>query len=128
MPSVYLDNNATTFIAPEVAAALAAAYAEQYANPASQHAEGRRARRALEVARRRIAEILGAKVDSLDADRVLFTSGGTESNNMALRGLRHDRATAASRRWIVSAIEHPSITETAAHLADEWLGYAGSGR
>ncbi len=117
MRSVYLDNNATTFIAPEVAQAMANAYAEQFANPASQHAAGRRARRALEAARCRIAEILGAKIDGVDADRVVFTSGGTESNNLALRGLRNRGVTTAARRWLVSAIEHPSISETAAYLA-----------
>ena len=88
MPAaIYLDHNATTPLLPEVAEAMRACYAEPCLNPASQHQFGRRARRVLEEARQRIGELLGAKSDGLDADSVIFTSGGTEANNLAIRGL-----------------------------------------
>jgi cysteine desulfurase len=90
MQTIYLDHNATTPLLPEVAEALDAAHRAGYANPASQHAAGRRARRALEDARVQIGRILGAEVDSLRPDRVIFTSGGTEANNLAVAGLSID--------------------------------------
>jgi cysteine desulfurase len=77
--AIYLDHNATTPVLPEVVEAMRACYAEPYLNPASQHEFGRRARRALEDARERIAELLGAKTTGADRDRVIFTSGGTEA-------------------------------------------------
>src|SRR5262245_53541905 len=79
---IYLDHNATTPVFPEVVEAMRACWAEPYLNPASQHDFGRRARRVLEDARERIAELFGAAPQ----DRVIFTSGGTEANNLALRG------------------------------------------
>ena len=119
---IYLDHNATTPIFPEVAEAIRACWAEPYLNPASQHAFGRRARRVLEDARDRIAEILGATTTGPSPDRVIFTSGGTEANNLAIMGLLHagDRShpLASSRNHlIISAIEHPSITAVADDLA-----------
>ena len=122
---IYLDHNATTPAFPEVVEAMRACWSEPYLNPASQHEFGRRARRILEDARDRIAELLGATT----RDRVIFTSGGTESNNLAIHGLlqRARRAGASSppstaaadhrAHIIVSAIEHPSITALAAHLS-----------
>ena len=79
--SLYLDHNATTPPDPEVIAAMDAAWREAYGNPGSRHAAGRRARRALEDARELVAGILGAR-----PAEVIFTSGGTESNNTALFG------------------------------------------
>jgi cysteine desulfurase len=115
-PQIYLDHNATTPVLPEVVDAMRACYAEPCLNPASQHAFGRRARRALEDARERIAELLGAEVGTLQSDRVIFTSGGTEANNLAIRGLAEGdrggatRTTGSSGHIIVTAVEHPSIT------------------
>lgn len=93
------------------------------ANPSSQHKPGRQARRALEDARSRVAELLGARTGRMDADRVIFTSGGTEANNLAMLGLLPEGgATPLSRgRVVFSAIEHPSIIEVAKHL--RWLGW-----
>jgi cysteine desulfurase len=85
--SIYLDHNATAPILPEVADAVRAAALRYCGNPASQHQAGREARRALETARWRIGEILGARTVGMDADEIVFTSGGTEANNLALRGL-----------------------------------------
>ena len=105
MDAIYLDHNATTPIHPEVVQAMAQCYHDGYANPASQHNEGRRARRALEQSRERIAALLGADLTSLRADQLIFTSGGTESNNLAVLGL-----TASSPGKVIrSAIEHPSV-------------------
>src|ERR1043165_8029793 len=104
---IYLDHNATTPVFPEVVEAMRACWAEPYLNPASQHEFGRRARRVLEDARDRIAELVGAG----PRDRVIFTSGGTESNNLAIRGLlpHHlgESRSAVAPHIVVSAIEHP---------------------
>ena len=62
-------------------------YATGYANPASQHQPGQQARRILEDARHRVAEILGANLNCLKPDRLIFTSGGTEANNLAIFGI-----------------------------------------
>ena len=115
MEPIYLDNNATTPLLPEVLDAMREAYAQGYANPASQHAAGRRARAALEQARDAIGALLGADLSSFQADRVIFTSGGTESNNLALRGL----AGRPPGRILISAIEHPSVSDTADFLATQ---------
>lgn len=113
---IYLDHNATTPLAPEVAEAMRECYLTPALNPASQHAFGRQARRTLEAARERIGELLGARIATSDADQVVFTSGGTEANNLALFGLKGAGETHSSRpvspapHAIVSAIEHPSVS------------------
>ena len=119
-PPIYLDHNATTPLLPDVIEAMRACYAEPYFNPASQHEFGRRARRRLEDARERIGALVGAKMTGRDADVVVFTSGGTEANNLAVRGLlqRAQRAGSSptpSTRLVISSLEHPSVTR----LADE---------
>src|SRR4051794_9733146 len=118
--SIYLDHNATTPVFPEVIEAMRACWSEPYLNPASQHDFGRRARRVLEDVRDRIGELLGAG----SHDRVIFTSGGTESNNLAIRGLLPPRSSAGglsegelSPHLVTSSIEHPSISTLAAHLS-----------
>jgi cysteine desulfurase len=115
MDAIYLDHNATTPIHPEVVQAIAQCYRDGYANPASQHHEGRRARRALEQARERIAALLGADLTSLRADQLIFTSGGTESNNLAILGL----AASSPGKVIRSAIEHASVIGPTDRLARE---------
>lgn len=113
MDSIYLDHNSTTPLLPEVADAITEALRAGYANPASQHQPGRRARRKLEETRDGIAEILGAKTTGMDADRLIFTSGGTEANNLALFGLAGEQ----QGRLIISSIEHPSVVGPAEQLA-----------
>ncbi len=105
---IYLDCNATTPVDPEVAAAISACLGEVYGNPSSSHAVGRRARAELDRARAAVARLLGCR-----AGEVCFTSGGTESNNLAIMGtaLRHGRG-----HIITSAIEHPSVMNTVGHL------------
>jgi cysteine desulfurase len=130
MQPIYLDHNATTPLLPEVAAAMVECQGSGFANPESQHQLGRRARRMLEDAREGIASLLGLDLLRRPADRLIFTSGGTEANNLALFGLSgaaspsplmgegrgegHSGALAvAPPRMIVSSIEHPSIAEAA---------------
>lgn len=131
---INLDHNATTPVLPAVAAAMHEAQLRFPGNPASQHALGRDARRAVEDARRRIGELVGARVAGMDADRVVFTSGGTEANNLALRGLLGGAPRAADRGadptaldLLVSAIEHPSIAAAADALAAEGRSVARIG-
>jgi cysteine desulfurase len=117
---IYLDHNATTPVLPEVVEAMRECYTAPYLNPASQHEFGRRARRVLEDARERIGELVGANMAGRDSDRVVFTSGGTEANNLAIRGLIGEgrfSGPGSPGHIVISAIEHPSITAVADHLA-----------
>ena len=128
---IYLDCNATTPILPEVLAAMTECESIGYANPGSQHAAGRRARKFLEDAREGIARVLGADLNSRQPDQVIFTSGGTEANNLAIFGLaeaagslprqpQDDQGIAGVRpAAIVSAIEHPSVVGAARRLEEQ---------
>ncbi|HEY4312890.1 MAG TPA: cysteine desulfurase family protein [Pirellulales bacterium] len=109
---IYLDHNATTPLLPQAAATIVAVYDSAVANPASQHWAGRKARQLLEDARDAIATLVGARCDTARADRVVFTSGGTEANNLSLLGL----AGQVPGHLIVSAIEHPCVLGPADEL------------
>ena len=98
MRSIYLDHNATTPTRPEVVEAMARCSGEIYANPASQHRPGQQARRALEDARERIAQILDADLAPPRRDRLIFTSGGTEANNLAILGIAGGAANSPLRQ------------------------------
>ncbi|NOZ38920.1 MAG: cysteine desulfurase [Planctomycetes bacterium] len=131
---IYLDHNATTPLLPEVADAVRDASVRYHANPGSQHQPGRQARRALEEARLQVGKLLGARTTGMNADRVIFTSGGTEAANLALFGLlgglpgpssptspasslQRAAPTASSpTHFLTSTIEHPCILESAAQL------------
>jgi cysteine desulfurase len=104
---IYLDNNASTPLDPDVWRAMAAA-ATVHGNASSVHAEGQKARRTVEESRESIARLLGAR-----PDEVFLTSGGTESNAMAIFGAAAGR----SGRVVISGAEHPSVREAAARLA-----------
>src|SRR3989304_939614 len=108
MTYIYLDNDATTPVLPEVADAMHPYLSEAYGNPASVHAFGRRARRALDSARETVADVLDAH-----PEEVVFTSGGPEANNLAMFGLAGD----PPAQLISSAIEHPSVAECHTALA-----------
>ena len=99
MSAIYLDNNATTPVFPEVIQSMTDAWVSAFANPGSQHSYGREARRVLEDSRESMAEILNA-----DASEVIFTSGGTESINMAVHGFTFGR----SGTIAITAGEHPA--------------------
>jgi cysteine desulfurase len=113
-PSIYLDYAATTPLSAEVVQGMHQALqaATFGINPASQHTAGRAWRKTLEMERELIAALLGAKTEGMHADRVVFTSGGTEANNLALFGL----AGCSPCRVLVSAIEHPSVMMAADEL------------
>lgn len=100
--SIYLDNNATTPVLPEVVEVVSGVMLDCPGNPGSPHRVGRRARQVLEASREQIACLLGA-----DPKEVIFTGGGTEANNLALRGLTHGLAGTIA----ISPGEHPSIAE-----------------
>jgi cysteine desulfurase len=117
MNPIYLDNNATTRIDPRVAQAMHECYLAGHVNPASQHHFGRQTRRVLEQARESVGQILGCHLSDTRADRVVFTSGGTEANNLALLGL----AGQPPGHVLVSAIEHPSVLGPAERLTQ--LGF-----
>ncbi len=106
---IYLDHNATTPILREVVDAMLPYLREHFGNPSSGHAYGRQAHKAVEQARAQVAALLGC-----DDDEVLFTSGGTEANNLAIRGVVEARG---DRRHVVtSAIEHPATARPCAWL------------
>lgn len=106
---IYLDHNATTPILPEVVDAMLPYLREHFGNPSSGHVYGRRAHDAVERARGQVAALLGC-----DDGEVIFTSGGTEANNLAIRGVaeaRNDR-----RHVVTTAIEHPATEQPCAWL------------
>jgi cysteine desulfurase len=124
MDLVYLDNNATTPLLPEAWDAMRPYLTRFYGNPASAHAAGRHARRGLEDARERLAALLGAR-----SDEVVFTSGATEANNLALFGQCGD----PPGHLLASPIEHPSAGEPLRRLAQagfalDWLPVDAAGR
>jgi cysteine desulfurase len=120
-PEIYLDYAATTPLDPAVAAAMRDCLEHEHGNPSSQHAAGRRARSLVETARAEIAERVGAPVE-----RIFFTSGATEANNLALKGLLLRAGSlgraGSSAHLVTSTIEHKSVLDAARAL--EELGVA----
>ncbi len=100
---IYLDNNATTCVDPLVVEAMKPYFDEEYGNASSIHSFGQKARAALEEARGQVALFLGA-----GSDEIVFTSGGTESDNLALCGVAR-RLRHKGNQIIISAIEHPAV-------------------
>ena len=107
---VYLDNSATTPVDPRVAAAMSRAVVETFGNASSVHGFGQQARAAVDRARREVAGLIGAR-----QNEIVFTSGGTEANNLAIRGLCEATAN-HGRHIITSAIEHPSVAGVCSEL------------
>jgi cysteine desulfurase len=110
MQPIYLDYNATTPLDPEVAEAMRPYLYEHFGNPSSSHWYGRQTKQAVEQARQQVATLLHCQ-----PDEVVFTSGGTEANNYAIKGV----ALAQQRRGnhiITSAIEHPAVIEVCKYL------------
>src|SRR5689334_22308332 len=108
---IYFDHNAGAPLRPEVRAAIAGFIESHASNSAAVHRSGQRARRALEHARAQVARLIGAA-----PREIVFTSGGTESNNLAIRGVAA-AAHPARSRIVTSAIEHSSILAPLEHLA-----------
>jgi cysteine desulfurase len=106
MRQIYLDNNATTQVAPEVLDAMLPCYRDVYGNASSVHAFGQEAKGVLDIARRRLADLFKA-----EPNEVVFTSGGTESDNLAIRGVVE--ASSRPRKHIISTqIEHHAVLHT----------------
>jgi len=102
---IYLDHNATTPVDPRVVEAMVPFFHEHFGNPSSVHRAGRNARAALDRAREQVAALVGAQ-----PSQVIFTSGGTEANNLALSGVATGCATG---QLLLSPVEHPSVLEPA---------------
>jgi cysteine desulfurase len=113
MPPIYLDYNATTPIHPAAVDAMRPCLEGQFGNPSSAHPYGRVARQAVHAARCQVAALLGCR-----PEEVTFTSGGTESNNLALIGVARALAD-RGRHLVTSAVEHPAIVQVLAFLRDE---------
>lgn len=112
---VYLDHNATTPVADEVADAMANALRECFGNPSSAYAPGQDAARRLAAARLAVAILIGAH-----PDEIVFTGCATEANNLALLGVAA-ACSPARRHLVISAVEHPAVLEPARHLeAQGW--------
>ena len=114
MREVYADHAATTRVVPEALAAMAPFLGAAFGNASSVHRRGEAAREAVEEARARVAALIGAL-----PEEIVFTATASEANNLALKGLLlavEQASGRGRRRLVVSAIEHPSVLETARHL------------
>ena len=112
MEKIYLDHNATTPVHPEVLEAMLPALRENYGNPSSVHSFGRTARVQLDEAREKVASLLGAH-----SSEIIFTSGGTEANNLALLGVALNKG----GKIITSKTEHPSIINPCRQLEKQGI-------
>jgi len=122
--SVYLDYNSTTPVDPAVIEAMNKVMAENYGNPSSVHRVGQKAKVALEDARERIAAVIGAR-----PSEIYFTSGGTESDNLAIKGVAYSRRH-KGRHLITSAVEHHAVLNTTQYLEQDCftVAYLGCDR
>ncbi|NNN14218.1 MAG: cysteine desulfurase [Acidimicrobiaceae bacterium] len=123
---IYLDHNSTTPVADEVLDAMLPYLKDFYGNPSSEHALGYRSRQAIENARANVASLIGS-----EPKEIVFTSGGTESNNLAIRGTAMS-ASPSRRRIVTSIVEHPATAAPCALLESEgWtvtrLGVSAAG-
>lgn len=107
---IYLDNSATTYTDPRVIEEMLPYFGQVYGNASSQHFMGRQALKAVDEARAKIAKAIGAK-----PSEIYFTSGGTESDNWAIKGIAHARAD-KGKHIITSCIEHPAVMKTCESL------------
>jgi len=111
MRQIYLDYNATTPIAPHVRDAMKVFLEQYHGNPSSAHSMGRVCSEAMEDARGHVAAAIGA-----EREEIVFTSGGTESNNLALKGVLLRNAPSVDGHLIISALEHPAVSKPAEYL------------
>ncbi|MCP3695330.1 MAG: cysteine desulfurase [Planctomycetaceae bacterium] len=116
MKKIYLDYNATTPVAPSVVDSMQPFFTEHFGNPSSGYSLGRAAAEAIEDGRSKVASLLGC-----DLEEIIFTSGGTEANHLAICGTLFRVGPAAAGHMVISSIEHPAVTEPARFL--ERLGY-----
>jgi cysteine desulfurase len=114
MKRIFLDHASTTKVDDEVIKAMLPYFSEYFGNPSSVHAFGREAREAIDIARTHVGDILGAR-----DDEIIFTAGGTESDNLAIKGLAYlnkEKRTTKGPHIITSTIEHPGVLEVCRHL------------
>ncbi|MBT3168913.1 MAG: cysteine desulfurase [Candidatus Cloacimonetes bacterium] len=109
---IYLDYNATTPIDPKVAKAILPFLLENFGNPSSSHSFGLTTQSAVEKARKQVAKLINTK-----SENIIFTSGGTESNNFAIKGVAFANRSKGNH-IIISEIEHPAVTEVCQFLAE----------
>ena len=110
---IYLDYSATTPTRPEAIAAMQAVLTQQWGNPSSLHEWGQRAATVVEQARMQVASLLNAP----DSESIIFTSGGTEADNLAIMGVAHRYTT--PQHLIISSVEHSAVAEPA-RLLEQW--------
>src|SRR5213594_1888073 len=119
MPTIYLDHQASTPVSPEVLEAMRPWFAEAFGSPSSIHQHGLRARDALQKARDQVAALINAE----SPEEIIFTSGATESANLAVKGT----ALANQRRGkhvVLTSIEHPAVTNSVEFL--QALGFSST--
>ena len=113
MKRIYMDHSATTPVAPEVLQAMLPYFSDKFGNASSLHSFGQEAKEALEESREKVAKLLGA-----NPEEIIFTSGGTESDNLALKGIAR-RNKDKGKHIITTSVEHPAILETCRKLEKE---------
>jgi cysteine desulfurase len=113
MKRIYFDHSATTPVHPEVIAAMMEYLTDKFGNPSSIHSFGRETRKAVDEARAKVADLIGA-----EPNEIFFTSGGTESDNLALKGIAYANRKKGNH-IITSAIEHHAILHTCEYLAKQ---------
>jgi cysteine desulfurase len=114
MKRIYMDHASTTKIDPEVLRMMIPYFSKYFGNPSSIHAFGREARKAVDNSRTKVSDLLGARDDD-----IIFTAGGTESDNLAIKGIAYinkNKRTNKGPHIITSSIEHPGVLDTCRHL------------
>ncbi len=117
MKRIFLDHASTTKVDDEVIQAMLPYFSQFYGNPSSIHTFGREAREAVDASREHVGTILGAR-----DDEIIFTAGGTESDNLAIKGIAYlnkEKRTTKGPHIITCAIEHPGVLETCRHLESQ---------
>ncbi len=127
MKNIYLDNNATTRVAPEVIKEMMPFFEELWGNPSSMHYFGGQVQQYIDIARAQVADLIGAA----DPSEIVFTSCGTESNNMAIYGAAE--ALGSGTKIITTRVEHPAVLVTCRHFKEHGhevveIGVDGNGR
>ena len=121
MTTIYLDNNATTCVAPEVVEAMLPFLQQRYGNPSSIHTFGGGVKRDIDRAREKVAALLGAS-----PSEIIFTSCGTESDSTAIRGTLE--AHRDKRHIVTTKVEHPAVRSLCRHLVKEGRTLPGDSR
>jgi len=103
---MYLDNSATTQVSPEVYKEMEPYFTKEYGNPSTLYKIGRESKKALDQARQRVADAINAK-----PEEIIFTSGGSESDNLAIKGIAF-KLSKKGKHIITTNIEHPAVTNT----------------